>query len=444
MPLKINCLSGFRAAFFGPIFSCLIAIQKIFLKFVRFFLPAALIFAELHIVMNANEFLPPPVRLSQASDLEKFSGGASGSEITRRSFLKRTGGATVATLVAWNLASKQAEAMSNLFSDISDATDWDEHILICNEEPTPETYRSTWQVVDTSNSPNQAWRTIPHVDISNSVGSVDKEGHLKSLADPQGNGYSFFLLHWLTYGEVIHRGDFVAACVPGGEMKSRITAHAAVVMGKWTYRLKLAPVFPSGPAAMSYEKVEYVYNTILRAAADEDIGIVKVDGNHPDEGVRVRDSGGLRSPWLQVKVNNVTTGWVQVSLSFAGRELGLGGKSCGQRFTSVAGYIPKYTLKTLSETYSSGINLALSLQGTTGKEGGATGTGGVNGGWTMTTTLQQGLEVNSPPNTVDFVLNWDHAIWKTQYDIKLEPKDPMPTPRDVGTDLPPEAPVAPE
>lgn len=60
--------------------------------------------------MNANKFLPPPVRLSQAFESERFSDGASGSEITRRSFLKRTGGATVATLVAWNLASQQASA----------------------------------------------------------------------------------------------------------------------------------------------------------------------------------------------------------------------------------------------------------------------------------------------------------------------------------------------
>jgi hypothetical protein len=67
--------------------------------------------------MNANRFLPPPVRLSQAFESEKFSGGASGSEITRRSFIKRTGGATVATLVAWNLASRTADARVELESE---------------------------------------------------------------------------------------------------------------------------------------------------------------------------------------------------------------------------------------------------------------------------------------------------------------------------------------
>lgn len=67
--------------------------------------------------MNANKFLPPPIRLSQAFDPEKFSGGVSGSEITRRSFLKRTGGATVATLVAWNSASTKLNAAGGTASE---------------------------------------------------------------------------------------------------------------------------------------------------------------------------------------------------------------------------------------------------------------------------------------------------------------------------------------
>lgn len=36
-----------------------------------------------------------------------------GNEITRRTFIKRTGGATVATLVAWNLSSQQLQAEEN-------------------------------------------------------------------------------------------------------------------------------------------------------------------------------------------------------------------------------------------------------------------------------------------------------------------------------------------
>lgn len=84
--------------------------------------------------MSANRFLPPPVRLSQAFESEKFSGGASGSEITRRSFLKRTGGATVATLVAWNLASNPARADETSFESFWQCS-FGPLVLVCKGAP---------------------------------------------------------------------------------------------------------------------------------------------------------------------------------------------------------------------------------------------------------------------------------------------------------------------
>lgn len=55
--------------------------------------------------MNHSRFLPPPVRLSQAFEGETGSDG-----ISRRTFIKRTGGATVATMVAWHLSAIDAQA----------------------------------------------------------------------------------------------------------------------------------------------------------------------------------------------------------------------------------------------------------------------------------------------------------------------------------------------
>ena len=52
--------------------------------------------------------LPP--RLNQAFETAPSGGGFASNEITRRTFLKRTGGATVASLVAWNLAAERARA----------------------------------------------------------------------------------------------------------------------------------------------------------------------------------------------------------------------------------------------------------------------------------------------------------------------------------------------
>lgn len=63
--------------------------------------------------MSENSFLPPPVRLSQVFECDHSGGGG----ITRRSFIKRTGGATVATMVAWNLTVNEARAQG-------DGSDW--------------------------------------------------------------------------------------------------------------------------------------------------------------------------------------------------------------------------------------------------------------------------------------------------------------------------------
>jgi hypothetical protein len=58
--------------------------------------------------MNNRSFLPPPIRLSQAFE----NGDSGGGGITRRTFIKRTGGATVATMIAWNLATNEARAQT--------------------------------------------------------------------------------------------------------------------------------------------------------------------------------------------------------------------------------------------------------------------------------------------------------------------------------------------
>lgn len=57
-----------------------------------------------------HEFLVCPPTLNQAFESASSSGGAWRNGITRRTFLKRTGGATVASLVAWNLSIERAKA----------------------------------------------------------------------------------------------------------------------------------------------------------------------------------------------------------------------------------------------------------------------------------------------------------------------------------------------
>lgn len=54
--------------------------------------------------------LPPPIRLNQALDGEASGGGGGRESTTRRKFLKRTGSATAASLIAWNLSAHVANA----------------------------------------------------------------------------------------------------------------------------------------------------------------------------------------------------------------------------------------------------------------------------------------------------------------------------------------------
>lgn len=71
--------------------------------------------------MSDKQFLPPAVRLSQAFECDD----SRGSGITRRTFIKRMGGATVATMVAWNLTANEARAEGDGSGDGSGSGWWD-------------------------------------------------------------------------------------------------------------------------------------------------------------------------------------------------------------------------------------------------------------------------------------------------------------------------------
>lgn len=343
----------------------------------------------------------------------------------------------MATLVVWNLASLKADAKSNYFSVGSDTPDWAGHILICALEPAPSDYESTWHVPDTS---HPDWSSVPHIDISDTVGAAawKSEGskyEFKPLVDLHKNGYSFFLLHWLTYGDFIHKGDFVGACKPRGQMACTIKAHFAVVQGKWTYKTVMVNT-PTVGWVPSIDRDKFVYHTILSGFTEPDTGLVMVNGSHPNEQVRVVGSTGEATTWMPLIVDGVTTGWVQVSSKWGGIEASPTHLSCGQIFTSVATYLPKFTMISQTESFQSQFNLAASLQGEMPR-GDNKYTGGVNGGWTSSTTVTTELQINSPPQTIDFALRWEHAIWNTSNGLQIEKGPPMPTPRNVEPDLPP-------
>lgn len=70
----------------------------------------AALFKFITTIMSASRFLPNPPAPGQDLNIPPSGARAGLTSVTRRSFLKRTGGATVATLVAWNMASRKVEA----------------------------------------------------------------------------------------------------------------------------------------------------------------------------------------------------------------------------------------------------------------------------------------------------------------------------------------------
>lgn len=68
------------------------------------------VFEKLTLKPMKHEFLVTPPHLNQAFESGGSSGGGCGNGITRRSFIKRTGGASVAVLVAQVSMAKKSEA----------------------------------------------------------------------------------------------------------------------------------------------------------------------------------------------------------------------------------------------------------------------------------------------------------------------------------------------
>lgn len=88
-----------------------------------------------------HDFLVRPPHLNQAFESEGSAGGAWGNGITRRSFIKRAGGATVASLVAWNALTSMARAQGGQGEGNSSGS-W---FITCIGVPT-DSPTETWSV----------------------------------------------------------------------------------------------------------------------------------------------------------------------------------------------------------------------------------------------------------------------------------------------------------
>jgi hypothetical protein len=64
-------------------------------------------------IMNSSFLIPPPAPKSQADDQASSENGVTSDPLLRRKFLKRTGAAAVASVIAWNINTAQASVVQD-------------------------------------------------------------------------------------------------------------------------------------------------------------------------------------------------------------------------------------------------------------------------------------------------------------------------------------------
>lgn len=358
--------------------------------------------------MNASKFLPNPIHLSQAFDSEPSSGGAPNGEITRRTFLKRTGGATAASMVAWNLASK-AQAMSMITDASAKPEDWGSRILICFQDP--RVYgrkifeskmvnddRYTYSAEDP-----RAWEKIPQLDCSD---GMDPTRDSRTIIDWWGQGVKYLLLHWLEYKDVVLRGNYVEA---NSYLGSTIRSWGAVVEGRWVYRPYNGSQPPEGAIKISTDlnisseywvKTYYMHRVVVLASL-EVAGIVT--GLSPNPLVNVQPHAERYRPWLPIKYREraeettlKTVGYFQLSNSFGPSD---GISQGGQKFTSVASIIPAKTLTGETAGVQNTQSIAYELAKDILKIGGSA---------SVTNSFEQRYNTTVAPMISHYELDWGH------------------------------------
>ncbi len=391
---------------------------RFFLHSAVFFLASRELFAQIETAMSVNLFHPNPIRLCQEIEPNATSGSNSTNEINRRSFLKRTGGATVATLVAWNMATR-ADAVSMINDASANSADWGKRILICYQDPRaldPLAFINKTTNDDRyphSSTNPRSWENVPQIDCS--VG-MDLKNASRTVLDWWGQGVTYHLLHWLEFKNVILQGHYVPA---SETYSSDIRSWAAVVEGRWVYKKCTGSVIPNdavrctangGLTSEYWIKAAYMRRVVLLASIAVR-GLVR--GLSPDPLVEVNMNGKPQRPWLPIKFRNtsldqnpIEVGYLQLSNMFEP----LSNPQGGEKFRSVAAIIPKMSLvdQTLGVQRSDSISLEL-----------ANGSTKLGVNRNETNSIESRYKTNFPPMLIEHQLVWGHKTMTTASEVNV-------------------------
>jgi hypothetical protein len=310
-----------------------------------------------------HDFLIGSAQLNQAYESQESCGnGELGKGITRRSFVKRSGTAAVATLVAW-------QAMeSRTFAEIPDgASGQGSWLLLCQDEPSKISYMNA--------APNSLWEAVRQ--------TLD---FVPPTLDHNGDGVSWKLVHWLEIHPNPHRKD--SAAVPGGELKGQITAHMAILKGQWTWEYNTSGW---GSTRKSYEWTTECHLTAGGGSTDAE-EYKATTSKEGENAIIVYNDSSDHSNKLgchPINWNGEVIGWALVSYSVKNFKL-----------RSDAIFVPKSIL--LSNTTGGGWNLNASLKVMEAIT--------VGGGWagSWSTTFGTNQEPRPSAITLDFRPSQEH------------------------------------
>lgn len=325
-----------------------------------------------------HHFLLSPHRLNQAIESSVSGGGGSfGNAITRRSFLKRTGGATVAAMVAWNtsthVASAQDEPTQNPSSDSLK--------LYCQDEPAANSYSNA---------------------CPSSLQGAQRQQLPIGQLDSYGEAVIWMLAHWLELHSYPKRKDGRSL---GGELSGQVTAHVAVVRGQWTYaqngwdpvRQRYIDRNTGQLTGQGYGKDTYVWTTECHLTAG--------GGTAADEKFKVTTTGPDSSPSLVFNdISDYSNKHGAFPISWGGQILGWAMISLNVvnfKLASYAIFVPRsyLTSTTTSSQWDVNVDLGVDLKKWTVGGGGSYGQS-----WSSTYGINQ-----EPPNS-PILLDWTFVI----------------------------------
>ena len=291
------------------------------------------------------------------------TGSLEGDAIVRRQFLKRSGGATAASVAAWNMTSKSLRAHD---ADEEPASLHCE-LLWCLSEPGKSDYENAWP--------------------KNFAAAKRNTSRIAHETTRNGQGVVWDLYHWVEIADTPKNKDNRE--LVDNAMTGTATAHMVVTRSEWIYerqgtvsrKVRWVTVVETHQTA----EIKDAPYKVTTQGTKEDPTI-----HYVDQSAQSNDNGPHK-----ITFGNKTIGWAIVSISVKDFKL-----------RSDAVFVPK--TEKLTESWDASGNISASFGGEN-----VGGSVGASGGYSQT------LGINAEPDTADIELEWTFSISESANSAEL-------------------------